>query len=280
MLDFIPSIVSVISFGLVGVSSKKSIDIIGRHKAIVYAYIVLVFLLIVGAVVLGQSISFPIEMMPLYAAQVAMGALGVIAWYKALDYGKVSITAAVGKTYVLLVLASSIFFLGEQLSIGQIMGAVLMVGSTVIIAIGKTGKIKLEKWMIYLAIAILCRTYYYTFIKTFVSELGVYPATLLLELGVAGFVVAFHFLRGRDLYPPKLSDMKYPIIPGILIFIGTVFYSMSINEIGAALTATVSAGGPIINTIGSYILLKEKLDLQKYSAIILIVIGLIMIFVL
>jgi len=280
MLDFIPSIVSVLSFGLVGVSSKKSIDIIGRHKAIVYAYIVLVILLGIGAIVLGQTVSFPLEIFPLYAAQVALGALGVIAWYKAIDYGKVSITAAVGKIYVLLVLASSIFFLGEQLSTGQIIGAVLMVGSTLVMAVGKTGKIKLEKWMIYLAIAILCRTYYYTFIKTFVTELGVYPATLLLEFGVAGCVIAFHFLRGRDLSPPKLSDMKYPVIPGVLIFIGTVFYSMSISEVGAALTATVSAGGPIVNAIGSYILLREKLDLQKYAAIVLIVIGLIMIFVL
>ncbi len=280
MLDFIPSIVSVLSFGFAGVTSKQSISAIGRHKAIVYAYVILVFLLIVGAVVLGQKIDLPPDLLPLYIAQVAMGALGVLAWYKALNYGKASITSAVAKTYVLLVLASSIFFLGEQLSIGQIMGAFLMVGSTVVLAIGKTGKIKLERWMIYLAIAILCRAYYYTFIKTFVSALGVYPATLLLEIGIAGFVVAFHFLRGRDLSPPKLSDMKYPIIPGVLIFIGTIFYSLSISEVGAALTATVSAGGPIINTIGSYIILREKLDLQKYSAIILIVIGLIMIFVL
>ncbi len=280
MLDFIPSIVSVLSYGLVGVSSKKSIDVIGRHKAIVYAYIVLVILLGIGAIILGHTISFPLELFPLFAVQVALGALGVIAWYKAIDFGKVSITAAVGKTYVLLVLASSIFFLGEQLSIGQITGAIIMVGSTVVIAIGKTGKIKLEKWMIYLALAILCRTYYYTFIKTFVTELGIYPATLLLEFGIAGCVIAFHFLRGRDISPPKLSDMKYPVVPGILIFIGTIFYSMSISEIGAALTATVSAGGPIVNAVGSYIILREKLDLQKYLAIVLIVIGLVMIFIL
>ncbi len=280
MLDFIPSIVSVLSFGFAGVTSKKSISEIGRHKAIVYAYAVLVFLLIIGAIILGESIDLPVDLLPLYISQIGMGSLGVLAWYKALNYGKVSITSAVAKTYVLIVLASSIFILGEELSIGQIMGAILMVSSTVVLAIGKTGKIKLERWMIYLAIAILCRAYYYTFIKTFVNAIGVYPATLLLELGIAGFVIAFHFLRGRDISPPKLGDMKYPVVPGVLIFIGTIFYSMSISEVGAALTATVSAGGPIVNTIGSYILLREKLDLQKYAAIVLIVIGLIMIFVL
>jgi drug/metabolite transporter (DMT)-like permease len=47
--------------------------------------------------------------------------------------------------------------------------------------------------------------------------------------------------------------------------------------IGAALTAAISAGTPIVNAAVSYLLLKEKLDRCKYAAIILVVLGLAMI---
>jgi drug/metabolite transporter (DMT)-like permease len=123
----------------------------------------------------------------------------------------------------------------------------------------------------------LCRAYYYTFIKTFVTELGPYLATLSLELGIVVFVVAFHAIRGRDLSPPKPHELRFAALSGTLIFIGSLAYSLSVAFIGAALTAAISAGTPIVNAGVSYILLKEKLDIYKYAAVAMVVIGLAMI---
>jgi len=261
MLEFLPSLGSLITFGSNSAVTKKAINDIGRHKSIVYMYIVLVALLVLGAIVLHIEIQFPYELVPEYILEITMGALGVIAAFKAINYGKVSITSPIAKIYALFVLVLGIVILGEELSIGQIIGAATIVISAIIIALDKTNGLKLEKWMIYLGISILCRAYYYTFIKTFVVSMGAYQATLFLEFGVALLVIGFHILRGRDISTPTLKEMKFPALSGGLSFFGTLFYSLSVGWIGAALTAVISAGSPTVNAIMARILLGEKLDM-------------------
>ncbi|MBU0532528.1 EamA family transporter [Candidatus Micrarchaeota archaeon] len=279
MLEFIPSIGSVISYGFSSVTAKKAITILGRHKAIVYAYVVLVILLAMGVLILKEQLNFPIDLFPFYLFEISMGAIGAMAAYKAMDYGKVTITSPVGKIYVLFVLAGSIIFLGEELSAGQVLGSIIMVLSALVLSLDNKGKLKPEKWMFYLGISIACRAFYFTFIKNFVIIFGPYLATFLLETGIAAFTVLYHTINRRDLSLPPIDKMKYAAAPGVLIFVGSIFYNFSISYIGAALTAAISAGGPIVSAIGGYLLLKEKLDLKKYAAIILMVLGLVMIFV-
>jgi transporter family protein len=280
MLDFLASLGSVTCFGTVNAFSKKAIEEMGRHKAIVYSYFTMVILFIIGSFFVLPVFSFPEKLILEYVVLVSMGALGVIAAFKALDFGQSSIISPINKTYVLLVLIMSIVFLGEELSIGQIGGAVMIVTSAIILGAGKGGKLKPEKWMVYLGISIICRAYYYTFIKTFVEAMGPYAATLVLEFGIVLFVVLFHSLRGRDLSPPPMNKAIFPAVSGSMIFFGSLLYSVSVGIIGAALTAAVSAGAPMINAITSYVLLKEKLSFQKYLAIVIMAIGLIAIFVL
>jgi drug/metabolite transporter (DMT)-like permease len=279
MLEFLPSLGSLLSYGSVSAFSKKAIGIVGRHKAIAYAYAALVTLLLIGAIALGMEFRFPAELIPAYVAQIALGGLGAIAIYKALDYGKATLTNPISKTYVLLVLATSVIFLGEELTPGQIGGSVLIVASAFVLTKG-SGEWKSNRWLIFIGMAIICRTYYYTFIKAFVLELGPYMATLSLELGVAAFVVAFHLLRGRDLSPPPADKAWFPLAAGTLIFAGSLLYSLSVSLVGAALTAAISAASPIVNAVASYLLLKERLEPHKYAAIALMVAGLAMIFLL
>ncbi len=277
MFDFLPALGSVLSYGTVTATSKKAIGKVGRHKAIVYAYLSLIILLFLGALLLGVGTGFASGLVTEYMAQVVIGALGAIAFYKALDYGKASIISPISKTYVLFVLATSIIFLGEELSSLQITGSMLIVISAAIIALDRW-ELKLERWMLYLGLSMLCRIYYYTFIKTFVTEWGAFQTALLLETGIALFVIAFHALRGRDLSPPAAGRLRFPVVVGALIFIGSVLYSYSVGAIGAALTAAISAGGPIVNSVASYLIVGEKLDAHKYAAIVLMVIGLAVIF--
>ncbi|MBD3210820.1 EamA family transporter [Candidatus Micrarchaeota archaeon] len=277
MLEFIPSLVSVSSYGTVSALSKRAIFEMGRHKAIVYAYLAMILLLVLGAAAMGIVPAIPENMHLMYLVQVATGGLGAIAAYKALHYGKSSIVSPMSKTYVLLVLATSIIFLGEQLAPGQIAGSVLVLLAALILSM-KGKEIKPEKWMLYLFLSILCRTYYYTFIKNFVTALGPFQTTLVLELGIVLFIAAFHALRKRDLAPPGKRKLAFPAMAGAMIFTGSLFYSISVGTIGAALTAAISAGSPIINSIASFFLLKEKLDRDKYAAIMILAAGLVLIF--
>ncbi len=274
MLEFIPGIASLTSFGLASSISKLAINEIGRYRAIVYNYLTLMALLLAGALVLGVDLSFPEHLAGQYIIQSIMGGGGVIAAFKAIEQGRVAITSAMNKLFVLFVLVGGVVFFSETISGLQAAGALLLIGSGVVLGLENIGKLRLEKGMLYVAIAIPARAYYYTFIKTFVTELGPYAATVFLEAGVASFVILYYLLRRRDLSPPAPALARFAFLNGLAVFLGSLFYSFSVESVGAALTAAISAGGPIINSIASYFLLQEKLDWHKYVAVMMMVIGL------
>jgi drug/metabolite transporter (DMT)-like permease len=282
MLEFLPSIGSLLAYGSMGTVSKKAINAIGRHRAIAYSYMVLVaLLLIISALALGPGgLSFPEALIPEYAFQIAIGALGSILAYKALHYGKASVIGPVSQISSVIVLAASIVFLSETPGFFQVSGALLIVGSALVVAMDEGGRFRMEPWMPYLALSILCRAYYYTSIKSFVSALGPLQASLFLEAGIAAFIILFHALRGKDLSLPKPALVAAPAAgAGCLLFAGSVLYSTSVASIGAGLTSAIYSGTPIVNTVLAYFLLHERLDRMKYAAIALMVLGLVMIFV-
>lgn len=280
MLEFLAALGSVFSFGSSGVMAKQAIQTVGRYKAISYFYITEVALLLTGALLLGITIQLPQDLLVPYVAQAAIGAFGVISFFKALERGKASILAPIGRLHVLLVVIAGILLFGEALSTIQITGSLLIVASAFVIALfGKDG-IKLEKGMGYMLLAVLGWGYYFTFLKIFVAELGPFLATLVTESGVAFVVISYYLLRRRDLSPPSLKTGKFAFGNGVAVFFAALLYNFSIEQIGIALTASIVAGAPIVTAIFSYLFLHEKLDPHKYAAIALLVVGLIMIFIL
>jgi len=268
----IEALLALIASGSGGTFAKKSVQKLGRRKAIVYFYVVLVSLLAAGALLFGIQVSLPEELVFDYIALAFIGAVGVIGYFKALEEGKISILAPLGRLHVLIVIALSIIIFGEMLSIAQIGGSLLIILSAVVIALDKG---KIEKGVKYMAIAILGWGYYFTFLKTFVVALGPYAATLLAESGVAFFVIAYYVIRRAELSPPSPREGRYAIAQGTAMFFGLLLYNFSIASIGAALTASVVAAAPIVNSIVAFLLLGEKLDMHKYVAIVLMIIGLI-----
>ncbi|MFH0884296.1 MAG: DMT family transporter [Candidatus Micrarchaeota archaeon] len=279
MLEFLPAIGSLLAYGSMGTVSKKGIWDVGRHKAIVYSYLFLVALLLAGALVIGLGISFPMSLAPLYAIQIAIGALGAIAEYKAMSMGRASVIVPIGRISSVIVLLLSILVLAEAPGALQVIGSLMILLAALVIARDEGGRFSLEPWMPYLALSIICRAYYYTSIKSFVAALGPYQASLFLEIGIAAFIIGFHAIRGKELALPKQRrDMLLPLSAGALLFSGSILYSTSVSWIGAGLTSAIYSGTPIVNTILAYLFLGEKLDMAKYAAIALMVLGLAMIF--
>ena len=90
------------------------------------------------------------------------------------------------------------------------------------------------------------------------------------------FLLLYYIAKRSRLSLPSAEHSPYVLAHGSLLFIGILLYNYSISIIGAALTASVVAAAPIINSLASYFLLGEKLDNHKYLAIALMVLGLIL----
>ncbi len=277
LFEFLFALGTAICFGIGDVVSKKAIHTTSLYKAITYSYILMVSLLIIGAIISGVKISLPHNTMA-YLVEIMIGAIAVLALFKAFEEGKASILAPVSKLNVLIIISIGIVVLGETLTLFQLIGSLIMIASALVLSITDLRNFKLEKGVFYLLITILGWGYFYSFYKTFVAELGPYPATLILEAGVGLLVILYCMARKKDLKCPTFDEGKYIGARSLSLFIGSLLYSYSVNSLGAGLTAAIVAGSPIITAILSYELLNEKLDRYKYAGILLMVAGLVLIF--
>ncbi len=264
--------------GLADTLTKSTIKD-GRYKAIFYNYVIVVALLVIGALALspGTPFVFPMELLPAYVAQSVVGALAVIAFFKAYESGKASVLAPLTMLYVLAVLAIGFAVFGESLSVQQLAGAGLVLLSAIVLAFEDIRNFKLEKGVFFLVLTVVGWGYYYSFIKLFIPPMGAYNATVALEAGVGFFVALYYIARRRDLSLPKRPQAVAITIRSILAFAGTILYTFAVASIGVSLTSVIVAGTPLVSVPSAHILLGERMSPYKYISVLLIVLGLVVI---
>lgn len=265
--------------GIADTLTKKTIAHSGRYKAIAYNSIVFIALLVAAALILGVPFVFPPELLPAYIVQSIVGAAAGAAFFKAFESGKASILAPLGSLYVLIVVFLGVTVFGESLGASQFAGAALVLISAFVLAFEDIGSFKLEKGVFYLILTVIGWGYYYSFIKIFIPAMGPFMTTVVLESGVAFFVIAYYLAKGKDLSPPPSSQAPLIAVRSFIIFLGALLYTYAVAGIGVALTSVIVAGTPLVSVPASHLLLGEKLSAHKYAAIVLIVIGLVMVLV-
>lgn len=280
MLGILIALAAMLTQGIENTYAKKSISEAGTYKAIVNGYIVVALLLILTALIFRQPFTFPKELFIPYIVQVVVGIISIVAFFKALEKGMVSIISPLSKLHVLITIGIGIYFFNESFSMGQLLGAVLISISALLLAFENLRRAKLEQGVPYLFVAVLGHGYYFSFIKLFIPALGPFMTTVALETGITIGIVAYFTVKNKEFWLPSWRKGKFSILRGLLLSIFTVLHTYSIGFIGVALTSAVLAGSPIVTAVHSYFSLKEKLTIHKYAAITLTVAGLILIFAL
>lgn len=277
MLEFLPAIGNVLALALAGVTAKKVVGKLGVEKALVYTYLLLSALLLLGAFVFQIPLTLPHELLPAYLLQITIGSIAVFGLFKALESGKASVVLPLTRVHTLFVLVLGTILLGETLSPARLAGSLLLVLSALLIAFENLPRLRLEKGIIYLALTIAGWGYYFTFIRQLVDAMGVYPATVFLETGIGALLVAYFLLRGVRLSWADLTAEKSIYLRSGFLALGSFLYSLSVSMFGAILTASIAAATPMAEVLFSYLWLKEKLSMYRYVAVAGMVAGLLII---
>ncbi len=274
MFEFLYAFLSVFFYGSVSTFSKYVIKKVGHRRAAVYIYIFLSSLLLLYAFLTSHNLYLPPNLLAPYFLQISVGALAVIVHYKTLERGKVAEISPITRVSTLLVVILSIVFLNEVITAMQVLGALLIVISAFIISDNFNIK---KEWLPLALTTMILRTIYFTNIKLFVVELGPLASTILLEVGNSTLITLYYVIRKKNIKP--YPDVKYALIPALLIFLGSLFYNISVSFIGAGITSAISGTVTVIGAIMSYIVLKEKIEKRKYAAIIAMAIGIALLFI-
>ena len=278
MIDFVYGLLAAFCSGASDTVSKLSISEAGRYKSLLYGYFVIVLLLASGFFFLRPSFVIDISLLPFFLVQIIIGAVAVAALFKAFEQGRASILAPLSTLYALVVIGFGAVFLNEHLSLIQLFGGLLVLSSSLILAVENRKGFRLEAGVPYLVLTILGWGYYYTFLKLFLPTLGPYTATLFTEAGITIVILGYCIFRKKDISVPVGAEWRGILGRGVIIFFSALLYTYSMEAIGAAITSMIVAASPLFAIVLSHFILNERLDAYKYAAVATIMIGLFLIF--
>jgi len=274
MIGLLIALVSLLTFGSSSIFRKRPIRQIGIFSALLLNY-VFTSILTLAALLLFSSIALPsFEIGVILFVEIIVGSAAIVAFYKAVEEGDLSLVSPVAKLSVVVTLLISLFFLNEILSPLHLVGSAVIIVSAVVIGT-RRGRVKnLEHGIFYAILTGLGWGVYFALLKPLTLALGPFNTGFYTEAGIFAVVLIFVLLARKKISFTKTASKS--IFAGAFLGVaGLITYNFAIQMIGAALSASVLAASPAFVALLSKLYLKEKIARYKYFAIAGIVLGLI-----
>ncbi len=275
MISLLIALVSLLAFGSASIFKKRPIREIGVFSALLLNY-AFTSILTLAALLAFSSVALPnFEIWLLLLVEIAVGSAAIVAFYKAVEEGDLSLVSPVAKLSVVVTLLISLMFLNEILSPLHLIGSAIIIASAVVIGTQK-GRVKnLERGVFYAILTGLGWGVYFALLKPLTLALGPFNTSFYTEAGILAIVLAFVLLSRKKISFTRTAS-KSQFAGAFLAVIGLITYNFAIQLIGAALSASVLAASPALVALFSRLYLKEKIARHKYFAIAGIVLGLIL----
>jgi len=210
------------------------------------------------------------------------GFIGYFLFVKGVKVGNVSVVSPIAHASVIISVLLSVFLFKEVLTSLQIIAMVLLIIGVILISFkySEIGKgTALVKGLGYAVAAF--------FIWGINFSLWKIPLSFATPFLVAFYIEFFIFLYGMILLIPLRKKLFHPnlnksnwimaISVGIIISLGSLFYTLGLNLEFVSLVAPIAASSPLISVILARIFLKERLEFNQKSAVLFVIAGLILI---
>lgn len=282
-IAILAGLMGMIGFGISDFVAKKTIDKIGNIKTLFYAQlfgaIILLFYLI-------KDPSFPIFNLKNVLSIVIFGffnTLGYLSLYRAFEKGKLSVVSPISSSSTILTAVVSFFFLGEKFSQFKIVTLIIIILGIILTAIDLKSfrrdiKSKnLSKGVPDALMVLLIFGVYVPFWAKFIAEPGWAIWVILVRVILCLFLLTYQLLLLKsDLRFNGLKMLYLLVLVSIFEALGSLGSSWGYHSsIGntSIISALVSTY-PLMTAILAFTFLKERLAVNQYFGIALIILGL------
>lgn len=273
MIGLLIALVSLFTFSASSVFMKRPIRQVGVFSALLLNYVFTAVLTLAAVLAFDKLVLPSQEIVWLLFFEIVVGAVGIVAYFKANEEGELSIVSPVAKLSVIITLFISLVFFNEVFGLWQAVGAAMIIGSATVIAIQK-GKVKrLEKGILYAVLTGIGWGIFFAVLKPLTAALGPFNTAFFTETGILAVILLFVLLTKKSIAFTQRAA-KSMFAKAVLATVGVITYNIAISLIGAALSASILAASPALLVLFSKAYLKEKIARYKYFAIAGIVLGL------
>jgi transporter family protein len=277
-------VIAMIGFGLCNAIAQVPSKEIGSQKTIFFKNIFVSVLLAIPLLFFLNGSFFNIKYILIAFALSLIGYLALVSFYEALKIGKVGIVSPIASSSVIFTIIFSTFFFKESLSSTQIISIILIIIGIILTSldfsdIKKTNLIKLSNGVSYALITCILWGLVYFLYKIPVTVLGPILTSFITEFGIMIFSgINLKCLKiSFDL--PNRKILLYIFLVAFFGAIGTIFYNLGISgkHANISIVAALTFSSPLVSTLYGKFVYKEKLSIQQWIAIVLILIGIIVI---
>ncbi len=277
------SLVPMFAFGVSNAMQKIYVERLGPAKLITFRGLTIVSILLVYWLFNLSSSNYDVPQMLLGAGVVFVSYFGLFFLNKSLQNGKVGLVIPVSSSRVLISAAVGIAILGEKVSgLQLLMVFVIFVGVFAAVInfkdLANSNIFSFKSGIPYALLAAFFWGITFPLFGTFSAILGAALFSLLSEFIVTVVSVVQQLLQKKSL---SLTKKEFKLNWAGLAAIGVLgaFASVFMNTAYAtgyySIVTAVTAASPVVSIIYGIIIFKERLSLQQFIAIVMILIGIV-----
>lgn len=206
---------------------------------------------------------------------------GNLSYFSGLERGNASIMGTLGGAASVVIVALSLIFFHETISLIQIAGIFLTITGIILVSFKIDGKMKLahllsDKAIPYGIVTMLCWGFYFTFIRYPAEKIGWFWAGYPLYLQV--FLLPWVLPSIRKNLSKVFFNGKnilYALLVALFIVIGDAAYNIGILHGYSSIVGPIANAYAVLFVILARLIFKEPLTLQQKIGIIAVISGII-----
>lgn len=271
-------IAAMLGWGVADFLARLTVDRIGTYRSVVVTQLGGIFLLLFLA---GAPASFESWFIPLFLVLGVMWALSILAFYKGMEVGKLSIVSPLASSWAMVAVVLSIVFFGESLSLPQI-GAIAIVFAGIVLCSVNPKELaharpgSLVKGAKYGIATMVLWGIVLTAVKITFPALGEITPIILIKIVAVAALLGYAPLK-RVKWDIKWGSV-WKLLLGVAVLDAAAFaaYSYGIAGGQVSLVAPVSSAFPALTLLLARVFLKERLEGSQLLGVFGIIAGLVL----
>lgn len=275
------ALVSLITWGTGDIFTTFAARKMGALNAAFYGYLfgtLLSTLYLPFALNSLHTLTLPTAILTIF-----LGIILLIAFFtynQALKIGNPALVGTISGSFTSIVVILSLIFLGETLSIPQVLAIVVIFVGLLLATINFSG-LRKAKGNNYTSILLALFTLvswaiYFTFIKIPVKESGFFwPSYISNIVGTFGFLI----IGFKAIKRPKINikdGLPAAFMSGFALTVGTIAYNIAISKGLAAIVAPVAGAYPALFALLAYFIFKDTITKQQKIGMVVILVGIVL----
>ncbi len=273
-------IIAMLSWGVADFFAAKAVRKSGVFRALLWSLIIGLIITLPIFLIFFEFPTITFSTMVIILITAFLGIISLLAFYKGLQVGNVSIVSPISASSVVVTVILSLIILKEKLTSLQAIAISLIIIGAVLTAFKFHDLIKLRlkniaKGVEYAIIPFFAWGIIYILLDTLISRLGWFLPVFLLVTVEILFLLIYSGATKKDISFPK-NVALFVILMGLLEITGFLFIGSALNSEYTTIVAPISAAFPVITIILARIFFKEILELNQKIGIVSVLTGLVL----